>query len=260
MSTKNQTKINQLLQKQPSGTVMLSSWLTSQGYSPDLQKRYRKSGWLESIGSGAMKRTGDIIAYTGALYALQQQKGLSIHIGGKSALNYLGKSQYLNFSSETAVLFGLSNEKLPTWFSNYPWGVEIQFHNTSFLPSDLGMVTLELGTYSLQISGPARAMMECLFLIPENQELTESFELMESLSNLRPQTVQTLLENCTSIKVKRLFLFLAEEAKHLWFTQLDLSKIALGTGKRAMVKSGAYIPKYQITVPKSWKTDDEIEL
>jgi hypothetical protein len=70
MSTQNQSKINKLLQNHPSKVVLLSSWLAEQGYSLDLQKRYRKSNWLESLGSGTMKRTGDKVDFTGALYAI----------------------------------------------------------------------------------------------------------------------------------------------------------------------------------------------
>lgn len=70
----------------------------------------------------------------------------------------------------------------------------------------------------------------------------------------RPQTVQELLEQCTSVKVKRLFLYLAEKAGHEWAKYLDLSKVDLGKGKRALVKGGEYVTKYQMTVPKEWST------
>jgi hypothetical protein len=66
--------------------VALSSWLMKSGYSFDLQKRYRESGWLESIGTGAMIRAGDRVDWEGAIYALQKQAGLNIHPGGRSAL------------------------------------------------------------------------------------------------------------------------------------------------------------------------------
>ena len=58
------------------------------------------------------------------------------------------------------------------------------------------------------------------------------------------------LESCTSIKVKRLFLFLAEKANHSWVKHINLEKIDLGSGKRSIVKNGAYNSKYKITVPK----------
>ena len=92
--------------------------------------------------------------------------------------------------------------------------------------------------------------MECLYLVPKSQPLTEVFELMEGLNNLRPALVQSLLEACRSVKVKRLFLYLADKAGHDWFNCLDLKKIDLGSGKRSIVKDGVYVSKYQITVPK----------
>jgi hypothetical protein len=93
-------------------------------------------------------------------------------------------------------------------------------------------------------------MMECLYLVPEKMDLVTCYELMESLNDLRPDKVQMLLEQCTSVKVKRLFLFLAEKAGHQWFSYLDPHKIYLGKGKRIFAKNGVYIPKYEITVPQ----------
>jgi hypothetical protein len=92
--------------------------------------------------------------------------------------------------------------------------------------------------------------MECLYLAPQYQDLMECFELMEGLNNLPPKQVQMLLEKCESVKVKRLFLYMAEKAKHSWFNYLDTEKIDLGRGKRSVVKNGALVEKYGITVPK----------
>jgi len=38
MSTEKKSKLNNLLNTQPSGIVLLSAWLIDQGYSLDLQK------------------------------------------------------------------------------------------------------------------------------------------------------------------------------------------------------------------------------
>ena len=51
------------------------------------------------------------------------------------------------------------------------------------------------------------------------------------------------------MKVKRLFMYLAENCKHPWAGKVDLSKVDLGKGKRALVKGGRFDAKYQITVP-----------
>ena len=253
MSTKRKAKINQLLADIPKGVVLLSSWLKEKGYSLDLLKRYRQSQWLGSIGRGAMMRSGDQIDYYGALYALQEQADLKIHIGGRTALSLIGQAQYLELSSKQAILFGASGEKLPLWFCNYDWQVEIKYYSTSIFPPAIGLVNVQIKEFSVKVSGAARAMMECLYLTPENQEISECYELMESMNNLRPQLVQELLEKCSSIKVKRLFLYLAERMGHEWFNYLDIQKIKLGKGKRSIIKNGVYDAKYQITIPHDWK-------
>ena len=92
--------------------------------------------------------------------------------------------------------------------------------------------------------------MECLYLAPKAQPILEVFELMEGLNNLRPAVVQALLEGCNSVKVKRLFLYLADKAGHDWLAYLKLDKVDLGSGKRAIVSDGVYVSKYQITVPR----------
>jgi hypothetical protein len=98
--------------------------------------------------------------------------------------------------------------------------------------------------------------MECLYLVPDEQDLVECFHFMESMNNIRPTQVQSLLENCDSIKVNRLFLYLAEKVNHEWFSRIDISKIDLGSGKRSIVKNGVYNSKYQITVPKELEQND----
>lgn len=229
---------------------MLSSWLVDQGYSLDLQKRYRKSTWLESIGTGAMIRKGDHVSYEGAVFALQNQADMSIHPGARTALGLQGRAHYLELSVKSITLFSAQDEKLPVWFVNYHWDFSFHLYRTNFLPPKLGLVELELKNIRLMVSGPARAMLECLYLVPKHQSLLECNEIMEGLNNLRPKQVQELLEACSSVKVKRLFLYLAEKCGHEWVNHLQLEKIDLGSGKREIVKGGAYHSKYQITVDR----------
>lgn len=249
MSTETSTKINQLLNSSPTGIVFTSKWLTKLGYSLDLQKRYRRGNWLESIGSGAMIRKGDIVDYTGAIYAFQHQLGLSIHPGGRTSIALQGRTHYLEFL-ENKTLMGFPGEKLPSWWkAQTQWAKSSTYNTSSFLPNDIGMIDLELKTYSIKVSGLARAILECIYLAPKTYEILECYTLMQGLNNLRPNTVQELLEHCGSIKVKRLFLYLANKAGHSWLEYIDLSKIDLGKGKRALVKNGIYIKEYMITVP-----------
>ncbi|HET6253109.1 MAG TPA: type IV toxin-antitoxin system AbiEi family antitoxin [Puia sp.] len=250
MGTENGTKINQLLHLQPPGVVLQSSWLVRLGYSYDLQQRYKKGKWLKSIGTGAHIRTGDQIGYEGGIYALQQQSGMTIHPGGRTALSFLGKAHYLEIAANRVTLFGGKNERLPLWFRKYNWGVKVEYFETTFLPSNIGLTEIELKNFSIKVSNAVRAIMECLYLAPQKQELMECFELMEGLNNLLPKQVQTLLENCRSVKVNRLFLYMAEKSGHSWFKYLDLQNIDMGKGKRSIVKNGLLVDKYGITIPK----------
>lgn len=250
MSSNLPSKLNRLLSSQPSGVVLCSSWLVEHGYSLDLQQRYKKSQWFESIGAGALIRYGDQVDYLGGVYAMQTQLGLSIHPGGKTALGLQGKAHYLELSPKHAQLFGAQGEHVPLWFKKQDWSVNVNCTLSNFLPPDVGLTELPYKQFTVKVSGPARAIMECLYLAPKSQSLLEVYELMEGLNNLRPVSVQQLLETCESIKVKRLFLYMAEKANHDWVQYLDLTSVNLGSGKRAIVAEGVYIPKYQITVPK----------
>jgi hypothetical protein len=197
-----------------------------------------------------MIRQFDQVDYLGGIYALQSQLGKTIHPAGKTALSLQGKSHYLELSTKRVQLFGNHNENLPQWFKNRDWEVSVNYKATNFLPAELGLVELEHKSFNVKVSSPARAVMECLYLAPGSQPLVEAYELMEGLNNLRPALTQKLLETCTSVKVKRLFLFMADKARHDWLSYLNLEKIDLGSGKRSIVKHGVYVSRYQITIPK----------
>jgi len=257
MFTENRTKINKLLTKVPQGVVLQSAWLLNEGYSLDLQKYYRKSGWLKALENGAMFRSNNQPSYVGGVYALQKQSGLSVHPGGRTALALQGRAHYIELNTALVWLFGGEKEKLPTWFRKHKWDQLIHYKASSFIPKELGLAELSLTGFSIKVSSPARAIMECLYLAPENFDLVECYELMENLNDLRPTLVQELLEACTSIKVKRLFLFMADKLNHSWYKHVNLSKVDLGKGKRSLVKDGVYISKYQITLPKTLANNEQ---
>ena len=94
--------------------------------------------------------------------------------------------------------------------------------------------------------------MELLHLVPNHQSFEEAAELMQQLATLQPELASTLLQSCRSIKVKRLFLFLAEHCNHPWLAKIDHSKIDMGSGKRQVVKNGEFDSKYRITIPKGF--------
>jgi hypothetical protein len=249
----NRSKVNLLMSAWPAGTVAVQTWLDTQGVSRTLAERYRQTGWLKRLGYGAYVRPSDRVEWTGALYAVQQQLKLSVHAGGKTALQLHGFSHFVPLGKGANVsLFGSPNVRLPRWFMQHDWGVRLQYTATSLFAEipDLGLAQRDFGTYAVTVSTPERGMMEVLHHFPGTQSFHEAQLLMEGLVTLRPMLVQALLEACRSVKVKRLFLHLAETANHPWFKQLNVDKVHLGHGKRALVKGGQLVPRYNITVPR----------
>jgi hypothetical protein len=244
------TKINRLLQKVPQGGLFLASWMYKNGISHELQRHYKNSHWLKPIATGVMARTGEMPTLFGALASLNEQNNKHFTIGAMSALEMQGFSHYLPMGKKTIVLFSPRGERLPAWFLKQDWNVFIRNFTTECFSSEIGIETVSQEGFNLLVSSPARAFLECLHLSPKYYNITDLYYVMEGLSLLPPRKVQELLEDCKSIKVKRLFLYMAEKSGHDWLKMLDLSKISLGTGKRAVIKNGVYNAKYQITIHK----------
>ena len=252
MGNLKQTKINQLLKIWPQGSVATSSWLKQQGISKPLQERYRKSGWLESIGRGALKRADDKINWQGGLYALQNRAKLPVHAGGLTSVSIQGSGHFIRFK-EKIQLFSDNKTAFPKWFLNYQWDEEIQLCRTSFLPGEIALKKYDNGHFEIYISTLERAILECLYLAPKHMDTVECYYIMEGLVGLRPDVLQELLEQCKSVKVKRLFFYMAEKANHVWLKYIDTQNISFGSGKRNLVKGGQYNAKYKITLPRELK-------
>ena len=114
----------------------------------------------------------------------------------------------------------------------------------------LGVESMTIEQFDLLVSSPERAILECLYLPESASSLLDVYYIMEGLTTLRPKLVQTLLESCTSLKVKRLFLYMAEKANHPWYKALDLDRVSFGTSRLMVSSTGKYISKYNMTIPK----------
>lgn len=238
--------LNQILQKIPHNTVVTSVWLNQQGISNSLIHSYKKNNWFKSFGVGAYSKLNDNVELNGALYAVQNQLNLSFHIGGVSALSIHGINQNINFNRKIYI-FGLRGEKLPRWFKEkYEGNTEII--KTTILSKAIGLEDNNDKDFSTKISTKERALLEMIYLAPNKSSLNEVYQLMESMPILKPKLLQELLENCSSIKVKRVFLYIAEKLNYPWFKKLDISKVDLGNGKRTIEKGGKLDKKYNIVI------------
>ena len=253
MSTPNRSKLNQLITENKRGIVFTSDFLGKKGYSNDLIKRYRRSGWLDAVGRGAYKIKHDKLDWIGGVFTLQNQLALSVHPGGKTALLLKGYSHYAKLRDHEVFLYGQPREKLPAWFREYDWGVAVTYRTSNLFPGSLkaGLLDFPDPGFTITISSPERAAFEMLNNVPVKQSFDEALKIMESLTTLRPDVVQDLLLHCNSVKVKRLFLYLAEYCRHHWFSRLNFDGINLGSGNREIYAGGQLDKKYKITVPKT---------
>ena len=255
MNTHKPSKINRLLRAWPNGTVGVQSWLSKQGISKDLAKSYVKSQWLERIGKGAFIKAGDQVDWLGGVFALQKHLNFKIHVAAKTALELHGHGHFIPLGKGYLVrLFQSTEEKRspPDWMYNYfKDEVKIQVSKRNLFGGDemFGMVEKDFDRYKLLISSRERAIMEYFDLVPEQESFSQGVYLMESLLTLRPKVIQALLEKCNSVKVKRLFMYMAEELNLPWSDQIDLSKINFGVGNRVISKGGKFNSKYNISIP-----------
>lgn len=254
------TKLNQLMSRFPASGVLTSQWLEEQGYYRQLVEKYCKAGWLTRLGHGAFARLNDTVSWQGAVMALQQQSHVPAHLGGLSALNIYGITQYVSLNDEASIFLYNNTPKktaLPKWFQQL--FKNTHYYQTRLFTSNFGVNEKIIDNWTLHASIPERAILEMLALTPNKVTLQHAMELMEGLHRLRSHHLQTLLEVCLSIKVKRLFLCLAELYHLDFFEELDLNRIALGSGKRVIGSGGKYFPKWQLSLPSDLVSQPQLE-
>jgi hypothetical protein len=255
------TKLNNMLRLWPHGTVGVYSFFKELAISPQLIAGYQKNGWVKSIGDGAYKRFDDEhVLWQGALFAIQKYLKIHVHVGGVTALELAGFAQYSSPTNKKTVwLFGDRESALPRWFLKTDWGVQIRYRRTNLFASNAGAHIVEQETegHLLQVSSPERAILETLSFVPRDISFEYSKDLLDNLQTLRPQVIGELLRKCRSIKVKRLFLFLADNGKLPWFDEIDKKRVDLGSGFRSIINPGVLDSKYRITVPASFKVLNE---
>ncbi|SEM60172.1 Transcriptional regulator, AbiEi antitoxin, Type IV TA system [Bosea lupini] len=230
---------------------------------------YVKQRWLERVRQGVYRRpfsTGaSREAATGwkiPLLSAQWIMGHSFHVGGTSALSLHGHSHYLQLRGNVAIY--LYGSDIPTWlvelqtdarlvrrsdalFGEQLTGVE----DSEFSLSDGPDAELPLSPWRwpIRMSSAERAILEALDELPNKESFHTLDVTFESLVNMRPKLLTALLAQCQSVKVKRLFFVYADKHAHAWRKHIDMSRIDMGRGDRALAANGRLHPTYRITVP-----------
>ena len=242
------TKIKQIIDEIGGETLLFSSWLSTKGVNASEQATYVQNGWLEKVAYGVYKIAGANVSLFSALSAYNQQLDKQCTIGAETALELRGYMHYVPMGKPLTFLFGKPNQKLPEWFMTYEWDRTLRYQTSSLLETE-GVDEMEIEGHRLWVSCSERAILECLNRPNATTSLLDTYYLMELLTTLRPKVLQELLERCSSVKVKRLFLYMAEKANHPWLKALDMSRIDIGSGRRMIVPQGKYVSKYNMTIP-----------
>lgn len=256
MAMRSDHKLNRLQQELPEGLLADAAWMEAHGYSSSLRSQYVRAGWLTSPARRVYRRARTPLTWQQTVVSLQTVLDLPLTVGGRTALEQQGYAHYLSASVREVHLYG--PKRPPTWLACLPLDVAFRWHNSLRLfPGDADappepspvMAGAAGQTLPLHYSSKERAVLELLDELPGHESFHQVDALMEGMSDLSPRRLQTLLESCASVKVKRLFLFFADRHRHAWRSRLDTSRVDLGAGKRVLVKDGRLDSRYQITVP-----------
>ena len=275
MGIQTQTKLNWLQRFLPEGLVADATWLEKHGYSRALRNKYVARGWLDQVARGVYRRPApalqgkarsERLRWQPVVISLQTLLGCSYTVGGRTALEMQGFAHYLSAGHREIHLYG--TRKPPGWIFKLKLDDRFVFHNADRLfknertrpkgYSENGLLECSYiqqpwgqWEWPLTMSSPERAILELLDEVPQRETFHQADVLMEGLRNLSPRRLQTLLNVCHNIKVKRLFLWFAERHQHSWLKKLDRKHIDLGKGKRMLIRGGKLDPKLKITVPES---------
>ncbi|HCJ4282387.1 TPA: type IV toxin-antitoxin system AbiEi family antitoxin [Legionella pneumophila] len=259
------SKINWLLNNIASGEILLQSWLSSHGITPQLARKYCQSQWLVKLGAGVYYRAGRKPGWQNAVYCLQNQSRYMIHLAGLTSLAQQGKSHYLQFAANSIWINVQAKTILPKWFKNFPELVvsdelipNWEIIKTSKLNTqdDNDLTTVEVDGIKLKASNQELAAFEVLEAVPSTLSFEHAAELFQGLVNLSPRKVEHILKRSGSIQTNRLFLFFGHFYKHPWAGRVNESLINLGAGKRQIVSDGKLEKQYQITVPEQFINSD----
>jgi len=240
----------------PHGLLASKKWLMGRGLSRHSLDNFIKSERLVSVSSGLYSLPNVRLSWQGVVCSLQKMMAEPLAVGGISALEQQGFAHYLSASNKKTVHL-YSTAKAPAWLNKLLPEVNFVWHNCGRLwPVEvLARENLLIAhpwredLPPLMLATPERAVLEALAEVPDKLSFEHADELMQGLTMLSPRKLQFLLEHCESIKVKRLFFWLAERQGYAWFKRLAPEQVNLGSGKRVLCKGGKLDKRYQITVP-----------
>ncbi len=254
----------QLLDLVPYGLVATRRWLLRAGMSRSALDNQIKSGQLLSLRPGVYVRPGTRLVWQGVVCSLERM-GADLVVGGATALEEQGRAPELPLSGRRLIqLHGL--DPLLPWANRLELPATFSRKSTAWLtdppadgaaegqPRSSFLTTASPwgdGFRTIRISTPERALFELLKEVPQSVSFERAERFLEGLSDLSPRRLHLLLRHTPSVKIRRLFFWLAERQGHPWARAFRPDDFDLGRGKLALAKGGRFVSRYGITVPAS---------
>lgn len=277
-------KLNSLELLLEGGLLVDSHLLRDKGYSTSLVRYYVSTGRIEQVTRGVYRRRLGQAEWQQEIGKLTWQQAVvslqtvllrdPLYVGGLCALELQGFAHFVQQGPAIVHLYG--PKPPPSWLHKLPLEAKFKYHNDRTLfgnePIHHGLTSQSWKAdrnkgfiktdedhhfrspagprgWPLTLSTPERAVLELLDEIPDDESFHHVDKIFEGLSTLVPRRLDKLLKDCTSIKVKRLFLFFASKHQHAWAKQLKPQDYELGTGNRVIAKGGRLDKQFKITVP-----------
>jgi hypothetical protein len=239
----------------PEEVIVNRNWLTKNRLDRHAIDNLVKAKQLNKISNGVYSRGDSAPSWQAIVYSLQHIFNYECVVGGLTALELHGLSQYMTLGKQKYIQMYVQ-KPLPSWVQHLSKDYFFRSHNSKTVvgQNNLAFTTKidwKSGMPGLVVSTPERAILEVILELPEHISFEHADELVQGLTSLSPQVLQQVLEKCTNVKVKRVFLWLAERYNYPWLSKLNLEKIDLGSGNRMLVKGGKLNMKYKISVPET---------
>ncbi len=245
-------KIHRVLSKWVPGDVHSLKWFKQFGVTQSEVFNYWKKGVFTKIASGIYALPDEPLRWESAVDILQKELGLEVHVGGVNALELQGFAQYPMMGKRPPMrLIFTKKTNIPKWLNHSGWNVEFVTSTSKLIKGDQSLQGFKAEQKEIKISSIEQAILEYIFHSRIGSSFEEVINHLEFLQSARSAEFQKLLEKCSSVKVKRVFLYVSEKIKMPFFKHLDLSRIDLGSGTRTIIKGGEVNKKYNITVEKS---------
>ena len=260
-SSKAHVKLADLV---PAQRLVTRSWLLSHGVPHHTADNLVKAGRLVILRPGVYANPGSSLTWESVVCSLQRM-GSNLIVGGITALELHGRNHFAPFKHEYTVnLYGW--DPLPGWINRLDLPVRFHRHGTTWLqPQEVPLVADDSyglrypfaiahawgeGGATLRVSTIERAFFEVLSGVPKKTSFEHAELLLDGLPDLLPRRLNALLARTRSVKVKRLFFWLAKRQRHPWLKEVQEDNIDFGRGKRHLEPGGRLNREYQITVPE----------